>query len=258
MNRRDFLRLGSVGTAGVFVSACLSNGAQTTPSLGPATPTATLGGPAPTPTVRGDAPPGTLLSNENVPGFYVRFYKTFRSPDPGRWQLTIKGLVDAPTTLTLDLIQRNLPLVEQNTRLKCVECWSSRAIWGGFTYAALADLVKPQAGATHIYFTCEDGYYEALPISELRKERALFVTHMDGRPIGMKYGAPLRMIIPWLYGYKGAKTVNSLEFRAQGGRGYWSDAGPYTVEGNILAGSDTPLDLGGGARPIKGGEITDH
>jgi DMSO/TMAO reductase YedYZ molybdopterin-dependent catalytic subunit len=202
--------------------------------------------------------PGTLLGNENVPGFYVRYIETFRAPDPGRWSLNITGLVSAPTTMTLDHIQKNLPFTQQNTRMKCVECWSSRADWGGFTYAALADLVKPAANATHLYFACEDGYYEVVPISELRKDRALFVTHMDGELIGAKYGAPLRMILPWLYGYKGAKTINTIEFRSTGGQGYWSDVGPYTASGIVLAGSDTPLDLDGRPRRMAGGEITDY
>jgi len=259
MDRRAFLRLGLAGLAGVVVSACASANATPAPTLPVATPTVVLpNAPKPTPTQRGDAPLGTLLGNENVPGFYVRYIQTFRPPDPGRWQLVIKGLVDAPTTMTLDHVQRNLPLVEQNTRLKCVEGWSSRALWGGFTYAALAELVKPQANVTHMYLSCEDGYYEVLPISELQKARALFVTHMDGRPIGAKYGAPLRMIMPWLYGYKGAKVINSLEFRAQRGQGYWSDVGPYTADGAIMRGMDTPLDLDGKARAVNGGEITEY
>ena len=254
MNRRQFVRLGLAGLAGMAVSACLAASPQATPA---ADSTAT-GSTPPTPTGRGYAPPGSLMANENVSGFYVRYYETFRAPDPASWHLDIRGMVDAPTTMTLEHIAANLPFVEQNTRMKCVECWSSRAVWGGFTYAALAALVKPQAAAKHLYFACEDGYYEYLPISELEKKGALFVTHMDGRPIGAKYGAPLRMIMPWLYGYKGAKVVNTIEFRAFDEKGLWSDIGPYSTSGIVLAGRDMPLDLGGGTRPIKGGEITDY
>lgn len=257
MDRRRFLRSGLSVAAGLAAVAC-SQAASTPPGV---TPSADLGaapGLSATPAARGDVPPGTVLHNENVPRFYVRFIRSFPALDPGRWQLELKGLLDAPTTMTLEHIRRNLPLVEQSTRMKCVEGWSSRAQWGGFPFDALAAIVRPQATATHVRFECEDDYYEVVPISELRRERALFVTHMDGQPIGAKYGAPLRMILPWLYGYKGAKTINSLEFLARGGKGYWSTVGPYTVDGLILPGSDVPLDLDGKARSGKGGEVTDY
>ena len=259
MNRRDFLHLGLAMTAGIVAAACAADTNSSTPDLAPATPTGALpSSPGATPTVRGYVSPGTLMGNSNDPGFYVRFIQTVRAPDPARWQLTIKGLVEAPTTMTLQHIKDNLAFVEQNTRMKCVEGWSSRVVWGGFTYAALADLVKPLADATYLYFASDDGYYEILPISELQKARALFVTHMDGQMLGAKHGAPLRMIMPWLYGYKGAKTISTIEFRSQKGKGYWSDVGPYTVDGTILAGSDFPLDLDGKNRQVKGGEVTDY
>ena len=257
MNRRDFLHLGLAMTAAAIVSAC----ASATESSAPATVTPGAAGgvspvPGATPTVRGNVPPGTLMDNANDPTFYVRFIRTVRAPDPVRWELTIKGLVAAPTTMTLDHIEKNLAYVEQNTRMKCVEGWSSRAVWGGFRYDALAELVQPLPTATYLYFASDDGYYEILPISELQKAHALFVTHMDGQMLGAKHGAPLRMILPWLYGYKGAKTINTLEFRSKKGQGYWSDVGPYTADGNILAGSDFPLDLDGKNRQVKGGEVT--
>jgi sulfoxide reductase catalytic subunit YedY len=246
-------------TAGVVASACAAAAETPTPAaISPGGEGGVTPGAVATPKVRGYVAPGTLMANSNDPGFYVRFIQNVRAPDPARWQLTIKGLVEAPTTMTLDHIKNNLAFVEQNTRMKCVEGWSSRAVWGGFTYAALADLVKPLADATHLYFASDDGYYEILPISELLKPRALFVTHMDGQMLGAKYGAPLRMILPWLYGYKGAKTINTLEFRSKRGQGYWSDVGPYSADGLILAGSDTPLDLDGKRRQVQGGEVTDY
>ncbi len=241
-----------VGLAGVAAAAC----ASTTPA-NPAGGGAPVAG-EPTPTVRGYAPPGSILTNEDAPGFYVRYYEAFRAPDPMRWQLTIKGLVEAPTTMTLEHIARNLPFVQRSARMACVERWSSRAVWGGFTYAELAKIVKPQQGALFVHFRCEDNYYESLPVSELEREGVLFVTHMDGQPLGAKYGAPLRMIIPRLYGYKGAKVVVEIAFSSVEGRGFWSDVGPYSPVGLIAPGRDRPLDLGGVARTHQGGEITDY
>lgn len=259
-SRRRFLALGLAGLAGGIAAAC----APAAPEV-PVAPSATAALPATdagvsttaptTATPMGAAAPGTILANENVPEFYVRYYKPFPAPDPAAWQLVIEGLVDAPMTLTSEQIQQKLEYSEQNTRMKCVECWSSRATWGGFTYASLAALVKPTLDATHLRFDCADDYWEVLPISELRGEGALFVTHMNGLPVPAKYGSPLRMIIPWLYGYKGAKAVTKLTFQAEQEPGYWSTVGPYSVEGKIQAGNDYPLDIGE-TRPIEGGEIT--
>lgn len=255
VSRRRFLALGLTGLAGGIAAACTtaSPGTVAVPSS-TARPTAAAQ-PAATATPMGAANPGTILGNENVPEFYVRYYKSFPAPDPAAWQLTIDGLVDAPVTLTVAQIQSELAYKEQNTRMKCVECWSSRAAWGGFTYASLAALVKPKPDATHLRFDCADNYWEVLPISDLQREGALFVTHMNGIPVPAKYGSPLRMIIPWLYGYKGAKAVTKLTFQAEQEPGYWSTVGPYSVEGKIQAGSDYPLDIGE-SRPIQGGEIT--
>lgn len=263
ITRRRFLALSLTGAAGGLAAACVPAAPQPAPAVITAPPgeaAAPAASPPPsqpaaTATPLGSAPPGSILSNENVPGFYVRYYKPFPAPDPAAWQLTIEGLVEAPAVLTLEQIERELEYVEQNTRMKCVECWSSRAIWGGFTYASLAALVKPKAEATHVRFACADNYWEVLPVSELQREGALFVTHMNGIPVPAKYGSPLRMIIPWLYAYKGAKAVTKLTFQAEQEPGYWSTVGPYSVEGKIQAGSDYPLDIGE-TRPIEGGEIT--
>jgi len=252
MTRRQFMRMGLAGLAGAALSAC----ASAAPTAAPAATAPAAGESAPA--VRGYVAPGGILTNENVPGFYVRYYEAFRAPDPARWQLEIKGNVDAPTTMTLDHIARNLPLVQRSARMACVERWSSRAVWGGFTYADLAALVKPQPGAFYVNVACEDNYYESLPISELEREGVLFVTHMDGQPLGAKYGAPLRMIIPRLYGYKGAKVIREIAFSSGEGHGFWSDVGPYSPVGLIAPGRDRPLDLGGVARTVSGGEITDY
>ena len=282
MNRRRFLEVSMAGLAGGILAACApeTQPAPAGPTAGPsasraasdivaspqlaptetpfpARPGSAVGAGVGRETPLGAAPPGTILRNEDVPGFYVRYYRPFSAPDPATWQLEVGGLVDAPVVLTLEQILRDLDHREQNTRMKCVECWSFRAVWGGFNYAALAELVKPQPSATHVRFDCADSYWEVLPISELQREGALFVTHMNGMLLPAKYGSPLRMILPWLYGYKGAKAITRLTFQATGGAGYWSTVAPYSVEGNIQAGTDYPLDLDE-RRSIQGGEITEY
>jgi len=201
--------------------------------------------------------PGTTLRNEDTARFFVRYFKAFPAPDRDQWRLAIGGLVDAPSALSLADIRRELPYHEQNKRMVCVEGWSSRANWGGFIYHDLAALVRPKPAATHVRFDCVDGYWESVAITELQRDGALFTTHMNGTYLPAKHGAPLRMILPWLYGYKGAKVIARLTFTDKEERGFWPTNGPFTTAGDIASGRDYPLDLGGGeARSITGGEVT--
>jgi DMSO/TMAO reductase YedYZ molybdopterin-dependent catalytic subunit len=197
--------------------------------------------------------PGTTLRNEDTARFFIRYYKAFPAPDRDQWRLAIGGLVDAPAALSLADIWREFPYYELNKRMVCVEGWSSRANWGGFIYNDLAALVRPNPAATHVRFDCVDGYGESAGITELQRNGALFTTHMNGTYLPAKHGAPLRMILPWLYGYKGAKVIARLTFTDSEERGFWPTNGAFTTAGDIVAGRDYPLDLGGGeARSITG------
>lgn len=253
MNRRRFLRCGAGVIAGLGLTGC--------PRPPTEAPRAT---PAPTPAASypitepiTEVVPGTILHNEDRPGFFIRFIRPLPAPDRAAWRLIVDGLVEVEMTLAMPQLQASLTYKEQNTRMVCVEGWSSRATWGGFTYASLAALVKPQSAATHVRFECADGYWESLPIAELHREGALFVTHMNGAWLPAPHGAPLRIILPWLYGYKGAKTIVRLTFSDKLERGYWPSVGPYTVGGRIQPGRDFPLDLPGAeVRTIGDGEVT--
>lgn len=194
-----------------------------------------------------------ILRNENPPNFYIRWYNPFPPPNPESWRLRIEGLVKNPLDLSLSDVQ-SLPSAFQVSRLKCVECWSARAQWEGFEMQALMELVEPLPEAKWLHFYCADDYYESLPIEELLQPRVLFVHGMNGLPLPPKHGSPLRLIFPPKYGYKGAKAIVRLGFSAQEKIGYWSEAGPYSRVGDILSGSDYPLEIGE-RRQIGGGEV---
>ena len=96
-----------------------------------------------------------------------------------------------------------------------------------------------------------------MSIDALLADRVLFVHHMNDQILPDIYGAPLRLMVPSLYGYKSAKAIVRMEFARGELSGYWPDAGPYTTHGVIQRGNDYPLDLEGGSRRIRGGgEIT--
>ncbi len=201
---------------------------------------------------------GEVLRNENSPDvrpdWNVRFYRAFQALDPEAWRLSVDGLVEAPGAFSLAEL-RALPAVEQVSRMVCVEGWSAKASWAGFAYPALADVVRPTQEATWLYLECGDGYYEYLQVTELQEPRVLFAYDMDGEPLHPKFGAPLRLLVPSKYGYKGPKTVVRIHFQDSGGAGYWPTVGLYSTDGLIQPGIDHPLDLGG-RREIGAGEVT--
>lgn len=256
VKRRHFLRMAWLAGLGWLAAAC--GVPRTGPGPGPA-PTATaLMEKVATAIATPTAKVRRLLQNANPPGMYVRYFKPFYPPDRAEWRLQVTGLVEAPRTFTFDEIQSEMPLVVRNARMKCVECWSARRDWGGFTYAALADLVRPLPEARFVHFRCADSYWEVLPTEELAREGVVFVYQLDGDLLPEEYGAPLRLLVPWKYGYKMPKAIVEMEFSAEGGRGYWSTVAAYSPEGDIDPGVDHPLDLGKETRKIDGGEITEY
>jgi DMSO/TMAO reductase YedYZ molybdopterin-dependent catalytic subunit len=203
-------------------------------------------------------------------GFRLMWYNPVPPIDQARWRLEVKGLVDKPRSVTLSEL-RALPHVEQNSRMKCVQCWSARATWGGFRFFSLVDLVKPQQRAKAIRIDCADKWYEYMSLEEMANPRVLFALDLVGKPLPDKHGAPLRLIDPSKYGYKSAKLITSITFVEEGKGSMACDIGPYySPSGEILPGYDTPLDLVPQAatrgwkldpksrRKIKGGEITEY
>jgi DMSO/TMAO reductase YedYZ molybdopterin-dependent catalytic subunit len=169
----------------------------------------------------------------------------------------VSGLVSEPRSFNLaDLFA--FPQATLEGRMKCVECWSVRAKWGGFTYQTLADLVSPKPEARYLRVECADGYWETAAIDDMKNSRAIFATHLNDQPLPDEYGAPLRLMLLWKYGYKSAKAITSISFTAEGGDGYWSSGGAYTIDGDIEPGYDHPLDLDDKAHRIEGGEITEY
>jgi len=192
-------------------------------------------------------------------GFRLMWYNPVPPIDQAKWRLDIKGLVEKPRQITLAEL-RSLPQTQQSSRMKCVQCWSARATWGGFRYASLLNLVRPKRSARAIRIDCADKWYEYMSLEEMANPRVLFALDMAGKPLPDNHGAPLRLIDPSKYGYKSAKLITSLTFVEEGKGSMACDIGPYySPTGEILAGYDTPLDLGAKTkRKIKGGEITEY
>lgn len=247
ISRRKFLELAMAGTMGTVLAACAGQEGQITPPASPS-PAETL---ATATRVR-----GKVVQNENRRDRNVRYYQRFVPPTPETWQLAVGGLISKPLMLSFADMQQ-LPVVEQVSRMKCVECWSFKAQWGGFEIASLLEQVRPFEKATHVRIQCGDAYWEVLPLEDLLRDRVVFAYRMDGEFLADEYGSPLRLIVPWKYGYKGAKCITAINFVDSQGPGYWSTVGPYTISGDIEEGYDHPQETGELVRITEGGvELT--
>lgn len=192
-------------------------------------------------------------------GFRLMWYNPVPALDPLSYRFKVHGLVEKPQVFALTDLRR-MPQDSQSSRMKCVQCWSARTIWGGFRFGHILETAKPLKTARAVRIDCADKWYEYFSISELLSPRVLFVLEMGGKPLAERHGAPLRLIDPGRYGYKSAKLITSIEFVAEGKGSMACDIGPYySPSGEIKAGYDHPLDIGPNERrKISGGEIAEY
>ena len=192
-------------------------------------------------------------------GFRIMWYNPPTAIDKANYKLEVGGLVEKPQAFSLEHMN-GYAQVEQNSRMKCVQCWSGRATWGGFRFGELLEDVKPSPKAKAIRFDCHDKWYEYMSLEEMASPRVLLALRMAGVPLTDQHGAPLRLIDPARYGYKSCKLITKITFVEEGKGSMACDIGPYySPDGQILPGYDHPLDIGKDVRKrIKGGEITDY
>jgi methionine sulfoxide reductase catalytic subunit len=191
-------------------------------------------------------------------GLKVMEFNPIPAPDPATWELTTGGLAEEPLRLKTGDLDR-MPRVTQSSRLKCVQCWSGRVTWEGFHASELVRLARPKSEATWVRVDCADRYYDFVRMEDLLHPRTLFVLGMNGEALPPEHGAPLRLVIPFKYGYKSSKLITKLTFIDKGGQGLVVDSWPYYSEtGDILPGVDRPFDFPGETRKITGGEIVEY
>jgi thiosulfate reductase cytochrome b subunit len=139
------------------------------------------------------------------------------------YRLAVGGLVERPVSLSLDDL-RALGLQEQVTMHNCIQGWTAMAQWTGVPFARVVDLVSPSHRARHVVFYAMDdkgltegegryGYfYETLPLSLARHPQTILATELNGRPLPIEHGAPVRLRVETQLGYKMVKWVKAIEF----------------------------------------------
>lgn len=166
------------------------------------------------------------------------------------WQVEVTGLVNRPQTFDLDDFYRLMPLEERIYRHRCVEAWAMTVPWTGFPFAKLIEQVEPLSSATYVRMITASQpdafdnwtnrsfrwpYYEGLRMSEATNELALLVTGLYGKPLPAQNGAPLRLVVPWKYGYKSIKSIVRIEFTDEQPATFWNDLAPneYGFDSNV-------------------------
>ena len=163
------------------------------------------------------------------------------------WRVTVGGLVEHPLSLSMDAI-RGLPARTQITRHDCVEGWSCIGEWTGAPLALVLAAATPKPEARYVVFYCADPmtvegdpthyYYESLDLPEAMHPQTILAYRMNGAPLAIAHGAPVRLRAERQLGYKQPKFVHRIELvadfsRIGGGKGgYWEDLG-YTWYGGI-------------------------
>jgi len=157
-----------------------------------------------------------------------RIYSVTSIPrvDRSTWQLTIDGLVERPLQLSYEKL-RALPRAEQVADFHCVTGWSvPRVHWAGVRFRDLLAAARPRSTATALGFFSADGAYsDALSLEQAHLPDAMLAYEMDGEPLTRPHGAPVRVVIPEMYGYKGVKWVNKITLLDQPFDGYWENRG---------------------------------
>jgi DMSO/TMAO reductase YedYZ molybdopterin-dependent catalytic subunit len=150
-------------------------------------------------------------------------YPAFNS---AKYRLKIGGMVEKPLTLTIDDVLQQ-PVVTETRFYKCVTGWTvPDAKWTGVRLSHLLDQAGPLAGAKAVKFSCFDGAYtESLTMAQARKSDVLLAYKLMDKPLSTAQGAPLRLVVPGMYGYKFAKWVDKIELIPAPIDGYWEQNG---------------------------------
>ena len=242
LNRRTFLR-GSLAAAG----AVTLTGCDFEPAGQPERdPTAGLY-PAPrNPSFTLDRP----ITPENLTTQYNNYYEfgsTKRIQSAAQalrlrpWEIRIDGEVEKPFTIGIDDLLKRVTLEERLYRLRCVEAWAIAVPWTGFPLRTLVDLAQPKSGARWLRMRSFENsswatgqlqiwypwpYTEGLRIDEARNELAFLATGAYGKPLPKQMGAPLRLAVPWKYGFKSIKGIQHFTFTSARPATFWEQASP--------------------------------
>lgn len=263
-NRRKFLRqLGIAGAGAISLSAigCReSTAADADPAAAPKKPSvvdASKTYPAPR---NPDFNPSWKLTDAEVADHYNNFYEFSFSKDVYKyvedfktspWSIEITGLCENPRKVSPEELISEFGLEERIYRFRCVEAWAMVVPWTGFQLSKLIEKAKPKAEAKFVRMLTASKpdempgvreeprypwpYFEGLRMDEAMNPLTLVTTGVYGKPLPKQHGAPIRLTVPWKYGYKSIKSIVKIEFIDKQPTTFWETLQPdeYPFESNV-------------------------
>jgi sulfoxide reductase catalytic subunit YedY len=194
--------------------------------------------------------PGRAITDEKDATHYNNFYEFGTDKDIAAaaqalvtepWTIRIEGMVEKPRTIGFDDLMKQMTLEERVYRHRCVEAWAMTVPWDGFPLAAFVKLAAPLSGARFIEFKslADDktmpglagGFYswpytEGCTIDEAMNELAFLSVGMYGKTLPAQDGAPIRLTLPWKYGFKSAKSIVRVAFTDKRPVSFWEAIQP--------------------------------
>jgi sulfoxide reductase catalytic subunit YedY len=187
------------------------------------------------------------VTEEKAATTYNNFYEYGTSKDIWReaqrlpirpWQVKIDGMVEKEMVLDIDDILKKVQLEERLYRHRCVEAWSMAVPWSGFAMKQLVEMAQPLSSAKYVRMETFNKpewapgmrasfypwpYVEGLTIEEATNELALIGTGIYGKPVPKQMGAPIRLVVPWKYGFKCVKSIVRVTFTDKRPKSFWED-----------------------------------
>jgi sulfoxide reductase catalytic subunit YedY len=211
--------------------------------------------------------PKWKLTDEQLAGSYNNFYEFSMNKQLVRmlvgnfeiapWPIEIGGLCEKPMKVDVSELVSQFPLEERVYRLRCVEGWGMIVPWTGFPLRKLLEKVAPKADAKFVRFETFNRpeqapgikkipypwpYTEGLRMDEAMNPLTMLVTGIYGKPLPKQHGAPIRVVVPWKYGYKSIKSIIKIELVNKQPSTFWETIAPeeYPFESNVNPKVDHP------------------
>jgi sulfoxide reductase catalytic subunit YedY len=240
LSRRDFLKVAGIATGGALLAACAPTVAGTAvPASG--------GTSFPVKMDELGSPTNSFQDITNYNNFY-EFSETKEEVNPlskdfksHPWSVQVYGLVNKPKTYAIEDLLSKFTQEERIYRLRCVEAWSMVIPWTGFTLSSLLKEVEPTSAAKFVRFeTLMDTkqfpgqgspfypwpYQEGLRLDEAMNDLTILATGLYGQPLPAPDGAPIRVVVPWKYGFKSIKSIVKIELVDTQPETMWSTIAP--------------------------------
>lgn len=174
-------------------------------------------------------------------GFFKNIVRAAQKLKTSPWRIVVDGACDHPFEIDVDDLLKKVSVEERIYRMRCVEAWSMVVPWTGFRLAELVKMASPKAEAKYLRMeTFHDPkvatmqsapqypwpYVEGLTIAEATNDLAFLAVGAYGKSLEKQNGAPIRLVVPWKYGFKSAKSLVRFTFTAKRPVTFWQELGP--------------------------------